>query len=209
MRRVVSALAVLALVMVTPTGVLAQDLAAMCENFATPADGHWAEYSAQADGRDAVILFAILSAGDADGKVLELTLSEVGGQSMIMQVSVPSYPFETSDITRVVMKAPGQPAMVLPAHLAQMSEMTLPVPSDEDCLQAEFLGMEDVEVAGTTYETFHIRPADQANTEVWVTTEIPFAIVRAEADQGVMQLLEHGVGAVSSINETPITIPGM
>jgi hypothetical protein len=187
MRRVVAVYAAFALTILSPGGLFAQDLAAMCENFTAPADGHWAEYSAEANGREGRIRFAILSSDDAGGRLLEMTVSEVGGQSMIMQVNVPSYPFETSDITRVVMKAPGQPAMVLPTHMAQMSDFALPVPSDEDCLQAEFLGMESIDVGGTTYETFHIRPADQRQTEAWVTTEIPFAI----------------------ITETPITIPGM
>lgn len=209
MRRVVSALAMLAFTVLSPGGLLAQDLAAMCENFVAPADGQWAEYSAQANGREGRIRFALLPAGDVGGRLLEMTVSEVGGQPMIMQVSVPGYPFATSDISQVVMKAPGQPAMIIPTQLAQMGDFTLPVPSDEECLQAELLGMEDLDVGGVTYETFHIRPASQNHAEAWIATAIPFGIVRAQADEGVMQLLQHGSGAVSSITETPIRMPGL
>lgn len=209
MRRVVSALAMLTIATVTPTGLQAQDLAAMCENFSAPADGNWAEYSAKGNGMEGRIRFAILSAGESGGKLLELKVSDFGGQSMIMQVNIPGYPFGADEVTRVVMKASGQPAMILPSHMVQMSNVTLPVASAQDCVEAEFLGIEDIDVEGVTYEAYHIRPANQEQVEVWMTTEVPFGIIKAESVDGEMLLLEHGVGAVSSITETPISIPGM
>ena len=207
MRRVilVAALAYLAL----PGGLSAQDLADLCDNFPAPANGQWAEYRAVGNGQEGNIRFAILPAAGSDGKVLELQVSDFGGQSMIMQVDVPDYPFTSSEITRVVVKAPGQPAMVLPTQLAQLDQMDLPMPTDEECRQAELLGMEEVEVAGATYDTYHIRPANQTRAEVWMTTEVPFGIVKAVAEDGEMTLLAHGNGAVSSITETPIRMPGM
>lgn len=207
MRRTISTVAALALLAI-PGALSAQDLAELCDNFPTPVNGQWAEYKAVGNGQEGNIRFAILAA-DADGKVLELYASNFGGQSMIMQVDVPDYPFAASDITRVVIKAPGQPAMVLPTQLAQLDAMAIPTPTEEECRQAEFIGMEEVVVGGVTYDTYRIRPANQAQAEVWITTEVPFGIVKAVAEDGEMTLLGHGSGAVSSITETPIRMPGM
>ncbi|TFG62563.1 MAG: hypothetical protein E4H28_07500 [Gemmatimonadales bacterium] len=199
-----------------PTSLQAQDdlpairLQELCEGFSAPADGQWAEYLAESTERDAKIRFTILPDGDSEGKLLELKVSVMDGQSMIIQVSVPDYPFSPGDGKRMVMKVEGQPAMVMPLSMVgTMAQMELPTPAASDCLNAEFLGMENIDIAGVTYETHHIRPAGQDQAEVWLTTDIPFGIVKAEGGGGVMLLLEFGEGAVSSITETPVTMPGM
>ena len=73
------------------------------------------------------------------------------------------------------------------------------------------LGSESVQVPAGTFETHHLRPVDEelGPGEVWVSTEVPFGLVKGEGPDGSLILIESGSGATSTITENPQDIPGI
>lgn len=207
------ALAFAALMLLTgPALADAQDMSAVCSSLKAPVPGQWASYDVTTPNGPAQLRFALVPT-TGSGLLLELTMTMDGGPA-IMQFDVPSYPYDPSQIRQIVIKAPGQPAMIMPPNMMSMMGST-PMESSMDslarCMESTYVGRETVQVGSGSYEADHIRPKD-ADTDVWISTDVPFGIVKAEHGGDSMTLTEVGTGAVSSITETPRqmpSIPGM
>ncbi|MFQ5530779.1 MAG: hypothetical protein ACE5FP_10605 [Gemmatimonadota bacterium] len=215
MRVVVSAIAALGLVAMAPAGLLAQDMAEICSSLSDVEVGAWATYEVDANGQQGMMRFALLPEGaaGAQGQWFELSM-DVNNQEMVMQLLVPSWPFEPDDVQGVVVKAGGQPAMRVPDTMLGMmqGQMDLPMSGmSESCTESELLGTETVTVPAGTFETYHVRPTDEGMGEgdVWFSTDAPFGLIKGEGDEGSMTLIESGFGATSTITETPQDMPGM
>jgi hypothetical protein len=71
------------------------------------------------------------------------------------------------------------------------------------------IGEESVTVPAGTFHTIHYRNTDSGN-EVWVSTSIPFGMVKNHmARGGDIVLTGMGTDAKSQITETPQEMPGM
>lgn len=209
MRKLAVLGAALALVAHT-TSVPAQDLEQMCSEFSPPELGQWSLYEATGEGETARIRFAVVPKWDAaDVRLLELKIT--GDETLILQVNMPT---ETQAERVVVMKGGDQPAMLMPPHLVAMmrSQMKFTRPDEimAECMTAEFLSRETIEVPAGTFETYRIRPVGGEKDQMaWISTRIPFGIVKAEGGGGSMILQGFGDGAESSITEVPQPMPGM
>ena len=187
----------------------AQDIPTACSNLTAPGPGEWVEYDVTTSEGAGVLRFALVpNAGS--GLLMELTMT-TGGESFIMQFDVPGYPYDPSQIRQMVIKAPGQPAMVMPQGMMRRmgdNPMEGPMNGLAKCLEATYVGRETLQAGGSTYDTDHIRPTG-ADTDVWISADVPFGIVKTAQKGDTMTLRDSGTGAVSSITETPQQMPSL
>lgn len=196
----------------TTASLAAQDLESMCSAVRQFSVGQWAEYQATADGRQFVMRTAIVGteqSGDTTLYWYEFKGAHEGN-AMIMQALVPQFPYDPSGIRAMVMKAGDQPAMKMPAQMVRMMGSRMaPNPALErarECGGATVVGWEEIEVPAGNFRALHVTIE---NGDAWVSTEIPFGLVRAAGKDGEIVLLAHGADAKSSITETPREMPGM
>jgi hypothetical protein len=196
---------------VLASGLQAQDRAALCSAVGNATAGDWASYdfTDAASGTNGSLRLAVVNR-DASDSWYEMKASTPEGEVLI-QMLVPAFPFTPDQVTEVIFKAPGQPAMRLPSQmLGMMKDQMAGNPMfdfAENCAAAEDLGKETVKVPAGSFEAFHIRnPADQG--EAWISLDVPFGMIKAVGEATVI-LTGYGDGAVSSITEEPQTMPGM
>jgi len=203
-------LALIGLLMGT-TALRAQDRAAICDAVGNAEVGNWSayEFTDPASGTDGTLRFAVVNRDGSDFWY-EMQASTDEGD-IIIQMLVPAFPFTPDQVTEVIFKAPGQPAMRLPSEMLSMMQQQMAnnpmFDFAENCAAAEDLGRETVEVPAGTFETFHImNPGDQG--EVWISLDVPFGMIKGEGE-GTIVLMEYGSDAVSAITEEPQSMPGM
>jgi len=188
---------------------VAQDLDAACEAVASSSVGAWSEHSVQSPNGRFDVRFALVR--DRGATWYEINSQTAVGPS-ILQLRVPGFPFTPAEIEEVVLKSGDTPAIRLPDSMVRQyasAEQAGPLADIRSaCRGAEVVGRETVSVAAGTFETTHLRfPA--TGGEVWISGDVPFGIVRGDVPgQGTTELSAHGGGAVSSITETPMTLPG-
>lgn len=190
----------------------AQDLAEACATLSRIDVGQWAEYqiksqNAQESGQ---ARFSIVGTEDVEGQEYywyEMKMSAAMG-TMVMQMLVPSYPYEPSEIRSAVMKMGDQPAMKMPDQmLAMMQSQGTSDPAKEfarECGSAELVGHETITVPAGTFDVLHLRANGREAGEIWVSVDIPFGLVKITSDGGEEILLSgHGSDATSSIANRP------
>lgn len=198
----------------------AQDLLDACAALGDLSVGQWSQYqmtAPEAGMQSADARFAIVGQEDVEGTVhywYEMSMTSEQGP-MIMQFLVPSYPYAMEDIQGVVMKAGSQPAMKVPAQMLSMMQNQSGFDPGksfaEECENAELVGREAVVVPAGTFDALHIKSSiNNETTEVWVSPDIPFGLIKVQGAKGFeMLLLERGADATSSITETPQAMPGI
>lgn len=211
-----SILAGFAMLVAAPSAVLAQDMAALCADVEQAEAGDWAEYETTTPQGTATMRMALLAEGAADdpGEWFEIS-ADVNGQNSIVQVLAGDWPYTPDDVQAVVVKMGAQPAMrVSDQMLGQMrSQMATPMGQlAMVCPESEMVTSESVETPAGTFDAYRIRPpapTPEAEADVWLSTEVPFGIVRSEGGGGSMVLTAHGSDATSTITETPGDMPEM
>lgn len=211
-------LLVVAAVVTSATSLAAQTAAELCEMVGRVAVGQWAEYRMTAPEGTMDMRFAIVGKEAANGKDHywhEMKMSSPQG-IMISQVLVPGFPYDQSDIEAMVMKAGDQPAMKLPTSMLSMMQQRTRNPGSsmgdalKQCKEAQIVGRETIEVPAGTMATVHFRTTAGGQGEGWVSTDVPFGLVKLIWEgRGEMVLLKYGKDAKSSITETPMDMPGM
>lgn len=230
MRHLVYAAGLLAAVVVP---VRAQDV---CTQYRpTPAMGSWAEYQTTRDGQSMKTRVAIVGQEKRDGKDaiwFESTMETPRGR-MISEMLVPSYPFEPGSAIETVVKRGDQPAMKMPAGMMGMMRggQGQPQPSApgqgapgrgmgrgmgrsaaanwmQQCRSLTVVGQESVTVPAGTFKATHLRNASDS-TDVWVSREVPFGMVKSQTAGMTAELSAMGKDAKKSITETPKDMPGM
>ena len=173
--------------------------------------GDWSSYdfTDPESGQDGTLRFAVVNRDGSDFWY-EMQAATAEGQ-VIIQMLVPAFPFTPDQVTDVIFKAPGQPAMRMPSQMLGMMRQQMAgnpmFDFAENCAAAEDLGEETVEVPAGTFETFHIRNAGDMG-EAWISLDVPFGMIKAEAE-GTVVLTGYGDNAVSAITEEPQSMPGM
>lgn len=190
----------------------AQDVESMCAAVSEVTVGQWAEYQTTADGKQYAMRTAIVGTeqiGDTALYWYEFK-AQVDGKQMIMQSLVPHFPYDPNGIRALVMKMDDQPAMKMPAEmLRMMGNRMAPNPALErarHCGGATVVGWEEIEVPAGKLRSLHMTVE---GGDVWVSSDVPFGLVRAAGEHGEMVLIAHGGDATSSITETPQEMPGM
>lgn len=193
------------------TGAQAQDRDAICNSVGNAEVGDWSSYdfTDPESGQDGTLRFAVVNRDGSDSWY-EMQAATAEGD-VIIQMLVPAFPFTPDQVTEVIFKATGQPAMRMPSEMLGMMRQQMAgnpmFDFAENCAAAEDLGEETVEVPAGTFETFHIRnPGDMG--EAWISLDVPFGMIKAEAE-GTVVLTGYGADAVSAITEEPQSMPGM
>lgn len=198
-------------VVIGATGLRGQDRDAICDAVGNAEAGDWSEYAFTdpESGQDGTLRFAVVNRDGSDSWY-EMQATTPEG-NLVVQMAVPGFPFTPDQVTEVIFKAPGQPAMRMPTQMLGMMQQQMAgnpmFDFAENCAGAEDLGTETVEVPAGTFDTFHIRnPGDMG--EAWISLDVPFGMIKASGD-GTVTLMGYGDDAVSAITEEPQAMPGM
>ena len=184
--------------------------------------GSWAQYTSSRDGQDFTSRIALVGQEKRDGKdaLWFESTSETPRGKMISEVLVPGYPYAPDAVMEVVMKRGDQPAMKMsgsmmasmrgqggqgasaPAGQAgmarggrgggmgrggAMSNWT------EQCRSLTVVGQESVKVPAGTFTATHLRNAADS-TDVWVSRDVPFGMVKSQTPARNHGADRHGQG---------------
>lgn len=202
-----------ALALAAPASVSAQNLSAVCAHMQQAQSGDWAEYATEGPQGSGTIRYALLdeAAASDPGQWLEMSGS-FNDQTSTVQVLIDNYPHAPEDVSAVVIKRGDQPAQRVPESMvAQLSsQMSTPIGNIAAiCAQSEVVGTESVDVPAGSFQAVRIHPptanaeADRLETQVWLSTDATFGLVKTESTLGSMTLTGMGSDASSSITETP------
>lgn len=187
-----------------PFGGLEAQQANPCEAFGRVDVGSWTELQVIGGNADGSKLrFAVVSKEQAK-YWYEIRTIDKKGNTVVLQVLVPGFPFEGKDIDGMIMaKGTDQPMRVPGLMMGLMKKSMAANPGMDDqrgCAQVQVVGSEDITVPAGAFHTVHIKDADGG--EAWLSGDVPFGIVRAVSKNGAQyQLLGHGTDAQSSIQQ--------
>lgn len=180
-----------------------------------PEVGRWAEYKAIYNGKDPyTVRYAIIGKekrGGADLKWVELRMAGADkAKNFTYQVLVPGSPTEMANVQEIIMKAGDQPAMKMNGAMLQMirGQLEKQNPLGDVCKDVTLVGEETVKVPAGQFKARHFHSA-KYSSDSWVTSSIPFSLVKSVGKNYQMELVVHGQGAKSSITEQPQEMPGM
>ncbi len=182
-----------------------------------PATGGWADFRLERAGvQDMRVRFAIVGAERRGEKSLvwfETKASGVQqGGEQVVQVLVPGYPYQSSQIEDLVARRDSlAPVRLAPGPLARArtQKPRLLASVAEGCRGARLIGEERITVPAGTFSTRHYRDA-AGETDIWIDPSQPFGVVRmvSRADASRLELAATGSDARSSIPGKPATPAG-
>lgn len=202
-----------------------QSIKELCDRVGQVEVGQWAAYRLTTAQGPMEMRFAIVGREAVEGRehYWHEMKAETARGTMITQALVPGFPYDQGDVQGMIMKAGDQPAMKMPKSMISMMRGAMERGTGagatlgdalKRCESAEVVGRETITVPAGTFETIHFRTTDDgAQGEGWVSTDIPFGIVKltwtGNGNGGEMVLVGRGKDAKSSITETPREMPGM
>lgn len=168
-----------------------------------PAAGAWSEYKT-AEGTMRMLYLGKESAGER----LELSVNGSRG-AMVMQMVVPSYPYEMTQVKEMVMQRGTEPPMRMPEQMLSMMRGRMPnasTMSEESCGRMTEVGKERITVPAGTFQTTHYRDST-GGTDVWVAASVPFGAVKVVSRDHTLELTGNGTGGTTKITGTPQDMP--
>ena len=179
-----------------------------------PEVGRWAEYKAHYQNDPYTIRYSVIGSEARAGKDLRWVEMQMTGsgkdKNMVYQMLVPGSFSEMDQVQEVIFKPGDQPAMKMNGQMLSMLRGQFDKQSflNQICTGVSLVGKESVSVPAGKFETLHFRSAEHA-TDSWVSTEVPFSMVKSTGKQHQLELSAHGQGAKSSITEKPQEMGGM
>jgi hypothetical protein len=180
-----------------------------------PAVGRWAEYKAVYEKKNPyTVRYAVVGSDKRQGKDLkwvELRMTgETKDKNLVYQMLVPGSPREMGDVQEVVFKPGEKPAMKMNGMMLNMIRGQMEKQSilTELCNDVTLVGTESMSVPAGKFETRHFR-SDKYGSDSWVSSQVPFALVKSVGEKHDMTLTAVGSGAKSSITEKPQDMPVM
>jgi hypothetical protein len=181
----------------------AQGRACAARGAKLPAAGAWAEYRTG----EGTMRMAYL-AKETAGERLELSMTGQRG-AMVMQMVVPGYPYEMTEVKEMVMQREGEAPMRMPEQMLAMMRSRMPNASqvsEESCGRMIEVGKERITVPAGTFQTTHLRDST-GGTDVWVSASIPFGAVKVVSRDHTVELMGSGTGATTKLTGTPQDMP--
>lgn len=212
-RPVIAGLA-LAAVAALPPPTRAQELADICKAVAAAKLGQWASFDATGGSSGGKLRLAIIGSERAgDSTLYWLEVNFVGkdpSHSGIVQVLTPSLGAGPASAHAVIVKAGGQPAMKISGQMAGMlGERAGQNNAASDwaahCTAAHVVGWESVTVPAGTFRGLHVTADDGG--EAWLSSEVPFGLVKVHDKATELVLSGRGADAKSSITEKAVELP--
>ena len=176
-----------------------------------PPVGSWASYRMTSKNETSAMRMALVGTETRAGKAhywieMRMTPAAGEGKGMIMKMLVPDWPYEPASVQEMVMQPAGGQAMLVGGQMLNMMRQNMKnqpgLTLKEMCAGNQVVGTERVTVPAGSYSARHIRNA-RHGSEVWVSSKVPFGIVRNTVPEGVMELTAVGTGAKSEITGTP------
>ena len=184
------------------------------EQMKFPEVGRWAEYQALYNKKDPyTIRYAVVGGekrGGKDLKWLELRMKgEKKEGNIVYQMLVPGSVAELGQVEEIVMKPGDKPAMKMDGMMLKMIRGQMEKQSflNDACKDVTLVGPESVTVPAGKFQTRHFR-SDQYTSDSWLTSDIPFAMVKSVGKNYELALTAYGDGAKSSITEEPQSMVG-
>ena len=204
--------------MLAPAAARAQDLGQYCRGIYAPRLGDYAEMDlhtpgARGSGR---MRFAVVETERIAGTVrywLEVTTT--GGPdgdrgTIVAQLLVPRYPFDSGDIESYVIQMPGRQPMKIPLAMVRRAAETATgtrIGWEEGCRTARDLGTASIQVAAGAFKVRHLRTNGKDRGDIWLSSAVPFGIVKfTSSDGSSMELRRYGTGARSSLTGAPVEV---
>jgi hypothetical protein len=179
-----------------------------------PEVGRWAEYKARYQNDPYTIRYSVIGSEAREGKDLRWVEMQMTGsqkdKNLVYQMLVPGAFSEMDQVQEVIFKPGNQPAMKMSGQMLDMLRGQLDKQSflKDLCSGVSLVGKESLTVPAGKFETLHFRSAEHA-TDSWVSSEVPFSMVKTTGKQHHLELSAHGQGAKSSITEKPQEMGGM
>ena len=179
-----------------------------------PAVGQWAEYNAVFKQKEPYTMrYAVIGEESRDGKALKwLELRTTGNKKdgdFVTQMLVPASAAELGDVQEVVMKHGDKPAMKVDGRMLTMVREQMKKQSflADICKDVTLVGGETVTVPAGRFRSQHFRNAKYA-ADSWISSKVPFSMIKVVGTDHEMTLLRTGDGATSSIAEEPQSMGG-
>ena len=179
-----------------------------------PAVGQWAEYRAVFKEKEPYTMrHAVIGEESREGKALKWVEMRMAGDKkngdIITQLLVPGSEAEFGDIHEVVMKHGDKPAMKIDGPMLAMVREQMKKQSflTDLCRDVTLVGGETVEVPAGKFKSQHFRSA-KYGSDSWVSSKVPFSLIKTVGTDHELTLVRHGDGAESSITEEPKSLGG-
>lgn len=179
-----------------------------------PAVGKWAEYNAVFKQKEPYIMrYAVIGEESRGGKALKwLELRTAGNKKdgdFVTQMLVPGSAAELGDVEEVVMKHGDKPAMKVDGRMLMMMREQMKKQSflTDLCKDVTLVGSETVTVPAGKFKSQHFRSA-KYGSDSWLSSKVPFSMIKMVGADHEMTLLRVGDGAESSITEEPRSMGG-
>lgn len=182
-----------------------------CESMKAPVVGDWVEYRIVKQGESEMQMRQAVVGSEAragqEMHWVEMAMTDQGrGETTILKILMPGYPYRPGEMEDMVMKTGDEPAM----HVGPMMIMVRGIINKNpglsvaaQCQAMEYVGDESVSVPAGKFSTRHYRDAS-AGAELWVAPELAFGIVKSgDAEGHSMELMRYGEDAKTAIAETP------
>lgn len=179
-----------------------------------PRLGRWAQYEAVYKEDPYTLRYAVIGIEPRGGKRLQWVEMRMKGkkpnQNVIYQMLVPGSLMEMSQVQEIVFKPAEKPAMKMSGPLLSMIRGELEKQSfyGDMCKGVTLVGKEKVTVPAGSFQALHFR-SDEHASDSWLSSAIPFSLVRSTGKDYKVELIAQGSGAKSSITEKPKEIRGL
>jgi hypothetical protein len=206
-------LLLLALPLVSARAISAQGSSCI-DQIRVPAVGQWAEYQAVFKQQDPYTMrYAVIGEESRGGKALKWVELRMTGNkkdgNMVTQMLVPGSAAELGDVQEVVMKPGDKPAMKIDGPMLAMIREQMKKQSflTDLCKDVTLVGGETVTVPAGKFKSQHFRSA-KYGSDSWVSSKVPFSMIKTVGTDHELTLVRHGDGAESSITEEPKSMGG-
>jgi hypothetical protein len=176
--------------------------------------GEWAEYNAVFKQQEPYTMrYAVVGGESRGGKTLKWVEMRTAGNKkngdIITQMLVPGSGAEFGDVEEVVMKHGDKPAMKIDGRMLMMMREQMKKQSflTDLCKDVALVGGETVTVPAGKFKSQHFHSA-KYSSDSWVSSKVPFSMIKTVGADHELTLLRHGDGAKSSISEEPKSVGG-
>ena len=179
-----------------------------------PPVGRWAQYQAVYKEDPYTLRYAVVGVEPRSGKRLQWVEMRMKGkkpnQNMIYQMLVPGSLMEMSQVEEIVFKPAEKPAMKMTGPMLSMIRGELEKQSfyGDMCKGVTLVGKEKVTVPAGSFQALHFR-SEEHGSDSWISSAIPFSLVKSTGKDYKVELTAQGSGAKSSITEKPREMPRM
>jgi hypothetical protein len=164
-----------------------------------PIVGGWSEYQVTSKGGSPSKMKVAVVGKEGEAYWYEMVMETKREGRMISKMLVSGDPEDSQNIKRFIVKAGNEPAMEMPVQMMQAST------SQGKRGEVTDKGTEMIRVPAGSFKTQHMQYQEGETVgDTWVNREVsPYGVVKSQAKDFEMVLVDYGTGAQTLIAETP------